>query len=123
MNFAKAPTRTAPRLGFDRGTTTSARQARAEVVASRQSRLDGVPNESTFYCCVAERKDRPNARVDHRASVMLARLRALREWLLRRNRRSRTALGQSFPGRARRLLVRVLHQGSSAPARPSVALR
>src|SRR5271166_2270914 len=62
------------------------------VVASRQSRLDGVTNESTFYCRIAEREDRPNARLDHRTGVMLAGLRALREWLLRRNRRSRPAL-------------------------------
>jgi hypothetical protein len=50
---------------------------------SRHFRLDGEKYESTIHCRFAERKDRPHSRVDCRAGIMLARLRALREWLLR----------------------------------------
>ncbi len=59
---------------------------------SRHFRLDGEINESTLHRRFAEREDRPHTRVDCRAGVMLAWLRALREWLLRRNRRPRAAL-------------------------------
>ena len=54
---------------------------------------------------------------------MLAGLRALREWLLGRNRRSRYALGSSIPRYGRRVVVGVLRQDRGAPAWPSMALR
>jgi hypothetical protein len=50
---------------------------------SGQSRPDGEINESTLHRRFAERKDRPHPCDDHRTGVMLGRLRALREWLLR----------------------------------------
>ncbi len=53
---------------------------------------------------------------------MLAGLRALREWLLRRNRRPRHALGPRIPWPSWWVLVGILRQCRSAPARPSVAL-
>src|SRR5712671_3611489 len=89
---------------------------------SGQFRPDGEINEDTFYPCLAEREDRPHPRVDHRVGVMLAWLRALREWLLRRNRRPGYALGSRIPWPGGRVLVRVLRQDRSASAQLSVAL-
>ncbi len=54
-------------------------------------------SESTLHCRLAEREDRPDPCVDHRTGVVLARLRALREWLLRRNGGACHALGSCFP--------------------------
>ena len=71
--------------------------------------------ESTFHPSLAECEDWPHPRVDHRTGVMLARLRALREWLLRRDWRSRHALGSRIPRLGRRVLVRVLRK--SRPGR------
>src|SRR6516225_9518307 len=79
-------------------------------------------NESTLHCRLAERKDRPHPRIDCRAGVMLARLRILREGLLRRNRRPRHALGSRIPRPGGRILVGVLRQNRGAPAWASVAL-
>ena len=71
--------------------------------------------ESTFHPSLAECEDWPHPRVDHRTGVMLAQLRALREWLLRRDWRSRHALGSRIPRLGRRVLVRVLRK--SRPGR------
>src|SRR5260370_33380346 len=79
-------------------------------------------NASTLYCCFAECEDRPHPRVDCRAGVMLAGMRALRKRLLCRNRRPRHTLGSRVPRLGRWVLVGVLRQGRGAPARPSVAL-
>src|SRR5262249_59032768 len=72
--------------------------------------------ESTFYPSLAECEDWPHTRVDHRAGVMLAGLRALRERLLRRDRRSRHALGSCIPRPSKRILVGVLRKGRSPSA-------
>ena len=40
-------------------------------------------SESTLHPSLSEREDWAHPRLDHRTGVMLARLRALREWLLR----------------------------------------
>jgi hypothetical protein len=53
---------------------------------------------------------------------MLVGLRALQEWLLRRDRRPRHALGSRIPRPGRRVLVRLLRQGRSASAGSSVAV-
>ena len=79
-------------------------------------------SESTFYASLAECEDWPHPRVDHRAGVMLVGLRALRTRLLRRDRRSRHALGSCIPRLGRHVLVRVLHKSRGSSARSSVAL-
>ena len=60
-------------------------QPRAGVEPSEHPAPMETSSESTLHCRLAEREDRTHPRVDHRTGVMLARLRALREWLLRRN--------------------------------------
>jgi hypothetical protein len=74
-----------------------------------------------FIAVSQNAEDRPHPRVDCRAGVMLDRLCALREWLLRRNRRPRHALGSRVPRPSRRVLVGILCESCSAPAWPLVA--
>ena len=54
---------------------------------------------------------------------MLARLRTLREWLLRRNAAPLRCIGIASPTASRRVLVGVLRQYRGTPTRPFVALR
>src|SRR5260370_19767038 len=72
-------------------------------------------NERTVCGRLAEREDRADPRDDYRAGVMLVRLRALRQRLLRILRRPRPFLVRCLSRHARRGLGRTLHQDRSAP--------
>src|SRR5271168_4614999 len=97
-------------------------QQRAGVEPSEHPAPMETSSESTLHCCLAEREDRTDPCVDHRTGVVLARLRALRQWLLRRNGGACPALGSCFPRADRRVLVGVLRQDRGTAARPLVAL-
>src|SRR5260370_18306440 len=79
-------------------------------------------NERTVCGRLAEREDRADPRDDHRAGVMLVRLRALRQRLLRLLRRPWPFLVRCLGGHPRRVLGRALPENRTPPPAVPVAV-